>query len=201
MFKTSTFVGFILFFIGLFFWLWHFCAMHKLDYSNLGGNQANGSGTPGTKSNSSLFIYQTRDHLVRQLYTSHGDFLLETSIRADHSLLQLIPDGGKVELLERLANLQVASQEKIQVKNSAIYQTVDYLEAEDATWRHKTATLVTNHGTFSVVETNGSKLPTMGMLSKISPLIKTRLEHMRLWMEEGKPHFDAEGVAASLPNF
>lgn len=197
MFKTSTFVGFILFFIGLFFWLWHFCSLHKLDYNHLSQNNF---GESSKADPSSLAIYQTRDHLVRQLYTSHGDFLLETCIHADHSLLQLIPDGGKMELLERLENLQVASQEKIQVKNTAIRQTIDFLQAEDATWRHKTATLITDQGTFSVLETQGSKLPSMRVLSKISPILKTQLDHTRLWFEEGKPRLDAEGVAASLQN-
>jgi len=210
MFKTSTFVGFILFFIGLFFWLWHFVSMHKLDYSRFGHPSTQQtthqntprSGTRPSKGDISTFaIYQTRDNLIRQIYTSHGDFLLETTILADHSLLQLIPDGGKMELLERLENLEVASQEKIQVKNNVVYQTIDYLQAEEATWRQKTATLVTDKGTFSILESKGAKLPSMKVLATIHPILKTHLEQMRLWFEEGKPRIDAEGVAASLPNF
>ncbi len=195
MFRTATFLSFIL--LGILFTSWYkkYAVMRKSDIAAF-ERIIKEKYDPEAQSSSSA--YQTRRGVVKDLwYSQEDDIRVHHRISSESSILTMVAKKNKVDLFENLENIHCLMQEKVYY--SALHepmQQVRFFSANDGTYHYSTQQFLAQRVKLSLHRLSGHSLP-----EEVDPMqsfLQGIAEDVSFSINNKIPEFHAEHFRANL---
>ena len=140
---------------------------------------------------------QTREGVRKDIWFSQEDRLrLQYRIESDSSILTLVPDKGKLDIVENLSNIRCWMQEKLTQNPSGNTQQVRYMQAAEGIYRLNKQNFFANSVTLSLFRLMGHELKTP--ISTAKAFLTGKAEDISFSVSGNTPHFEAHHFNASL---
>lgn len=148
------------------------------------------------KSNADL-NQQMRYGVSKDLWITEKDGTrLHHHIESPQSILIAIPQGNRIELVEKMVGMQCYFQEKLEDEGGEVIQTIRHLESEEGTYRYTDHHFDAHEVLLALYRLPGETLTTH--LSEEAPFLKGVAKEVTLSFSEGAPHFHAEKFRAHI---
>lgn len=140
---------------------------------------------------------QTREGVRKDIWFSQdNDLRLQYRIESDSSILTLVPEKGKLDIVENLSNIRCWMQEKLTQTPAGATQQLRYLQAAEGIYRLSKQNFFASSVTLSLFRLPGHELTTPTNTSQA--FLKGQAEDISFSVSGKTPHFEARHFNASL---
>jgi hypothetical protein len=142
-------------------------------------------------------VQQKRARVVKDIWLTQDDGnRLHNRIKSESSLLMLKPNGGKLQLIEELHQINCSMQERIYYKGNLPMQQVRMLEADSGEYHFAEKELLSQGVAIFVYRLSTHTLPQEAIT--IPPIFSGNAENASLILLDKTPDFKAKDFVAHI---
>ena len=145
---------------------------------------------------------QHRKGVIKEIWFSQeeGD-RLHHRICSDTSLLTIVPDGNKLDLIEKLNNITCWMQDKLYTETGKAtpFQQARFLKAQEGFYKYSTQEFMAQSVDLSLYRLEGIELPLQSV--KIKPFLKGIAKDVSFSVSGKTSQFKAQQFKAELNSF
>ena len=159
LFKKTSIIGICAFGLVAAYWAFQFCIVRdtdcKLFQSFLDQKEAAGSSQSVASSS-----YQTRQGVRKDIWFAQEDNTrLQYRIESESSILTLLPNKKKVDIIENLQKMRCWMQDKLYLSSQTPMQQMRYFDADQGSYQFTTQNFVAHSVNLSLYRLPGFDLP------------------------------------------
>lgn len=195
MFKKARFFSFLCLTVLSIFWVSKTVVLRKSDLKAYRNLQIKAKEVATTRSQSST--QQTRQGVRKDLWVSQEEGKrLQYRIDSESSVLNLIPNAEKFDIVENLRGIQCWMQDKLYVANKKNMQQIRFFEAEEGVYRYSSQEFLAKTVSLSFFRLPGSTLPLTS--NPTAAFLKGVAEGVSFSISGKDPQFHAQRFKATL---
>lgn len=200
LYKRFSLLAFFLIAAASLIWIFHCAFARQTDHARYHAFRKKQQEISNSSSHIvSEHAYQTREGVRKDIWTVENGQRMHYRIDSQSSILRLVPNDTKMELVENLQGIKCWMQDKLLFSNetgTAPLQQVRYLEANAGTYRYNTQQFDANSVSLFFLRLPGHTL-TFDVGSKHA-FLSGIAQDVSFSISDGTPQFKAQNFKASI---